>query len=109
MREHERWLNDRLRIDVKRIDKSLFTNNPRGIPISLISTRNEDEQAEFVAKEIKKVIKYSKGLVTYKDFAVLMRMNYISQKFEATFRKQRIPFTIVSIFCLFVHAHTSRG
>ncbi|CAO0794680.1 unnamed protein product [Mucor circinelloides] len=81
--------------DVKRIDKSLFTNNPRGIPISLISTRNEDEQAEFVAKEIKKVIKYSKGLVTYKDFAVLMRMNYISQKFEATFRKQRIPFTII--------------
>ncbi|KAK4518171.1 uncharacterized protein ATC70_001522 [Mucor velutinosus] len=81
--------------DVKRIDKSLYTNNPVGIPISRISTYDEDEQATFVAKEIKKVMKYSKGLLDYKDFAVLMRMNYISQKFEATFRKYRIPFTII--------------
>lgn len=81
--------------DVKRIDKSLYTNNPVGIPISLITTSNEDEQATFVAKEIKKIMKYSKGLLDYKDFAVLMRMNYISQKFEATFRKYRIPFTVI--------------
>ncbi|KAF1803631.1 P-loop containing nucleoside triphosphate hydrolase protein [Mucor lusitanicus] len=81
--------------DVKRIDKSLYTNNPAGIPISLISLRDEDDQATFVAKEIKKIIKYSKGLLDYKDFAVLMRMNYISQKFEATFRSHRIPFTII--------------
>lgn len=76
----------------------MYTSNPIGIPISLISTHNEDSQAEFVAKEIKKVIKYSKGLVDYKDFAVLMRMNYISRQFESTFRKHRIPFTIASIW-----------
>ncbi|KAI8638789.1 P-loop containing nucleoside triphosphate hydrolase protein [Parasitella parasitica] len=81
--------------DVTRIDKSLYTNNPVGIPISILSTRNEDTQAEFVAKEIKKVIKYSKGLVSFKDFAVLMRSNFTSRKFEATFRKLRIPFSII--------------
>lgn len=65
------------------------------MPISLIDTPNEDTQAEFVAKEIKRVIKYSKGLITYRDIAVLMRMNFISQKIESTFRRNMIPFTII--------------
>ncbi|CEP07455.1 hypothetical protein [Parasitella parasitica] len=76
--------------DDTRIDKALYTNNPVGIPITILSTRNEDTQAEFVAKEIKKVIKYSKGLLSFKDFAVLMRMNSTSLKFESTFRNRII-------------------
>jgi DNA helicase-2/ATP-dependent DNA helicase PcrA len=62
----------------------------------LISTHNEESQAEWVAKEIKKVMTYSKGLIQYKDIAVLMRMNFISQQFEKVFRKHKIPFSIVS-------------
>ncbi|KAI9478113.1 MAG: P-loop containing nucleoside triphosphate hydrolase protein [Benjaminiella poitrasii] len=81
--------------DKTRIDKSLYTNNPEGIPIHLVKTRDEDSQAELVAKEIKKVVTYSKGLIQYKDIAVLMRMNFISQQFERTFRSHKIPFTIV--------------
>lgn len=83
-------------LDKTRIDKALYTNNPDGIPISLISTHNEESQAEWVAKEIKKVMTYSKGLIQYKDIAVLMRMNFISQQFEKVFRKHKIPFSIVS-------------
>ncbi|KAI7903351.1 P-loop containing nucleoside triphosphate hydrolase protein [Cokeromyces recurvatus] len=81
--------------DKTRIDKSLYTNNPEGVPICLIKTRDEDSQAELVAKEIKKVVTYSKGLIQYKDIAVLMRMNFISQQFERAFRNHKIPFTIV--------------
>ncbi|KAI8337373.1 P-loop containing nucleoside triphosphate hydrolase protein [Choanephora cucurbitarum] len=81
--------------DRTRIDKALYTNNPKGIPIVLNRPKNEFSQATFVAKEISRVIKYSKGLINYKDIAVLMRMNFISQQFEQVFRSHKIPFTIV--------------
>lgn len=63
--------------------------------MSLIATHNAESEAEFVAAEIHKAIRFSKGLIQYKDIAVLMRMNFISQQFENVFRKQKIPFTMV--------------
>ncbi|KAI8065345.1 P-loop containing nucleoside triphosphate hydrolase protein [Gilbertella persicaria] len=81
--------------DRSRIDKALYTNNPEGVPIAIIRTRNEESQAKLVAKEIKQIITYSKGLINYKDIAVLMRMNFISQQFERVFRSHNIPFSIV--------------
>ena len=81
--------------DKKRINKSLYTNNPEGIPMSLISTANSQTEAEFVATEIKKAMHYSKGILEYKDFAVLMRMNFLSEKFEHAFREHNIPYTMV--------------
>ncbi|KAG4065602.1 hypothetical protein HA402_012592 [Bradysia odoriphaga] len=81
--------------DKSRIEKSLHTDNPIGKPILKIQTSDESAQAQFVAKEIKKIIEGSKGMVGYKDFAVLMRMNATSQQFEQCFRANKIPFTIV--------------
>jgi DNA helicase-2/ATP-dependent DNA helicase PcrA len=63
--------------------------------MSLISTQSPQSQAEFVAAEIKKAIIYSKGLIQYKDIAVLMRMNFISRDFESVLRLNQIPFTMV--------------
>ncbi|XP_037032641.1 ATP-dependent DNA helicase PcrA-like [Bradysia coprophila] len=81
--------------DKSRIEKSLHTDNPIGKPILKIQTSDESAQAQFVAMEIKKIIDGSKGMVGYKDFAVLMRMNATSQQFEQCFRANKIPFTIV--------------
>lgn len=81
------------------MDKALYTNNPTGIPISLITTTDEKRQAEFVAYEIGKLINYSKGLVQYKDIAILMRANYSFRQFERTFRVHKIPFLLVSLAC----------
>lgn len=83
--------------DKNRLQKSLHTNNPVGKPILRIKTSNELTQAQFVAREIKKVISGSNGLINYKDIAVLMRMNATSLRFEQTFRSNKIPFTIVSL------------
>jgi DNA helicase-2/ATP-dependent DNA helicase PcrA len=83
--------------DPDRVDKSLFTNNPGGIPISLVTVRDQTKQADFVASEIRKVITYSKGLIQYKDIAVLMRMNFISNDLETSFRNHKIPYVVVSI------------
>lgn len=63
--------------------------------MALVATYDAQSEAEFVAAEIHKAIKYSKGLIQYKDIAILMRMNFISQQFENVFRKQKIPFTMV--------------
>lgn len=84
-------------LDTDRISKALYTNNPVGPPISLISTINETEQAKYIASEIEKVIASSNGLIQYNDIAVLMRANFISQKFERIFRAKQIPFALVSL------------
>ncbi|CEG78325.1 hypothetical protein RMATCC62417_12954 [Rhizopus microsporus] len=81
--------------DPDRIEKSLFTDNPRGIPISIISVHDHLKQSEFVASEIRKVVTYSKGLIQYKDIAILMRMNYISNDLETAFRNHKIPYVVV--------------
>lgn len=83
-------------IDQDRTQKTSFTNNPRGIPIVLLTTRNEKSQAELVAKEINRVIEGSKGLLEYKDVAILMRANHSSEQFERVLRAYEIPFKYVS-------------
>lgn len=87
-------------IDQSRVSKTLYTNNPRGVPMSVITPQNSEDEANFVAAEIKKTIRNSKGLIQYKDIAVLMRMNFISRAFESTFRLNKIPFTMVKIIFL---------
>ena len=86
--------------DPDRVEKSIFTDNPRGIPISIISVQDHLKQAEFVASEIRKVVTYSKGLIQYKDIAILMRMNYISNDLETAFRNHKIPYVVVSLSLL---------
>ncbi|KAI8088310.1 P-loop containing nucleoside triphosphate hydrolase protein [Thamnidium elegans] len=81
--------------DHSRVSKTLYTNNPRGVPMSLVSVQNSAAEAGFVAAEIKKAVKNSKGLIQYKDIVVLMRMNFISREFESVFRLNKIPFTMV--------------
>ncbi|KAG1474507.1 hypothetical protein G6F56_000323 [Rhizopus delemar] len=81
--------------DPDRLDKSLYTDNPGGIPISIITVYDQTKQADFVASEIRKVINYSKGLIQYKDIAVLMRMNFISNDIEMAFRNHKIPHVVV--------------
>ncbi|GAA5811253.1 hypothetical protein MFLAVUS_004686 [Mucor flavus] len=80
--------------DTERMNKALYTNNPIGIPTSLIETADEKKQAEYVAYEISKVVDYSKGLIQYKDIAILMRANFITHQFERILRKHQIPFSL---------------
>ncbi|KAI8048251.1 P-loop containing nucleoside triphosphate hydrolase protein [Thamnidium elegans] len=80
--------------DAERMNKALYTNNPVGIPISLIKTADEKKQAEYVAYEISKVVDYSQGLIQYKDIAILIRANFITHQFERILRKHQIPFNL---------------
>lgn len=64
-------------------------------------TGDEEEQAEFVAREIKRVVIYSKGLITFNDIVILMRANQTSFLFERVFRARKVPFTVVNFYLVY--------
>ncbi|ORX44939.1 UvrD/REP type DNA helicase [Hesseltinella vesiculosa] len=82
--------------DSNRPDRELFTDNDNGALISLMQTNSDVLEAETVATEIERIIKYTKGLVNYKGIAVLFRMNYLTFNFEQAFTRAKIPFVVVS-------------
>ena len=69
--------------------KTLWTENPEGEKIKLISTRDEIEEAEKVVQYI-----FNSGR-PYKDFVILYRTNAQSRSFEQVLRNYNIPYTIV--------------
>ncbi|CAO3623918.1 unnamed protein product [Cunninghamella blakesleeana] len=82
--------------DKDRLDRVMFTNNHDGTPISVLKVRKDVLEAETVAEEIQRIIKYSRGLIKYKDVAILFRMNYLTFNFEQAFNNAQIPYVLVS-------------
>ncbi len=69
--------------------KTLWTRNPEGEKITLISAFDEMDEAEKVVEYI-----YNSGR-PYKDFVILYRTNAQSRSFEQVLRNYNIPYTIV--------------
>ena len=78
-----------------RKDKNLWSNNEEGELIKYIRTEGEKEEADYVAKEIKKLI--SEG-VDPVDIAVLYRTNAQSRVMEEACLKNNIPYKIIGSF-----------
>lgn len=76
----------------KRIKKDLYTNKTGGEKVNLHYSYSSLEEADFVADEIKRLVKYQ-GF-QYKDIAILYRSNYITLDFERVFAKKQIPYNI---------------
>ncbi len=72
--------------------KELYTENPKGEPIRLYKAQNEIDEALFIAKTIKHLLK--KGH-RFKDFAVFYRTNSLSRVLEEALRREGIPYQIV--------------
>ena len=75
-----------------RTDKMLFTEAEKGEPIDIESLRDEDDEANFVARQIM-LLKREYG--DFSDFAVLYRTNAQSYSFEKAFMNYQIPYKIV--------------
>ncbi len=75
-----------------RVKKDLFTKNEDGKPIVTHRSITSRDEAEYVAREIKRLIEIEG--YSYKDIALLYRSSYITMDFEAAFTKQRIPYKI---------------
>ncbi|MBR3256266.1 UvrD-helicase domain-containing protein [Candidatus Saccharibacteria bacterium] len=75
-----------------RTDKVLFTEAKMGEPIDIESLRDEDDEANFVARQIM-LLKHDYD--DFSDFAVLYRTNAQSYSFEKAFMNYQIPYKIV--------------
>lgn len=85
-------LNNPDRLEAKeKIDKKLIaTRTETGDPIEFNLSNRVENEAEFVVKKIKDLIKNKQ--YSYKDFAILVRANDHSQPFIRAFERARIPY-----------------
>jgi len=77
----------------QRTEKELWTENADGVPISILETFNEQEEAQLVVSEIERLIMeqgYSNG-----DCAVMYRTNAQSRALEEAFVRYGFPYKLV--------------
>ncbi|MFC2027603.1 ATP-dependent helicase [Chloroflexota bacterium] len=77
----------------QRTEKELWTENDQGVPINILETFNEQEEAQFVVSEIERLIMehgYSNG-----DCAVMYRTNAQSRALEEAFVRYGFPYKLV--------------
>ena len=75
-----------------RIHKDLYTEEEKGEKIVVHSSPSAYSEAEFVGREIMKMVQAGKA--KYSDFAILYRSSYITKDFENCFIQYRIPYQI---------------
>ena len=85
--------NEVIRNNSQRKDKALRTEKECGEKINLYRAFSDRDEANFVASQIKTIMKEENK--SFKDFAILYRMNSQSRIFEESFRKSLIPYRIV--------------
>jgi DNA helicase-2/ATP-dependent DNA helicase PcrA len=75
-----------------RMPKKLWTERGKGEKIYYCLTTNEQEEARYIAQSIKEL--YLKGKYSYRDIAVLYRVNQQSRVLEEALRENGQPYRI---------------
>lgn len=81
-----------IRNNSNRIDKTLWTENQQGEPVSVITTRDEREEGEEVLRIVRRHV--TNG-VSLNEIAVLYRTNSQSLSIEDALRRANIPYGLV--------------
>lgn len=84
--------NEVIAKNAARVDKHLFTDNPEGEPISLYIAYDETDEAGFVARKIKELLRDGRQP---KDFAVLYRANFQSRALEEQLLAGGVPYQVL--------------
>ncbi len=84
--------NDIIEKNIQRIEKKVFTKNAEGEPISLYAAYNENEEAQYVAKEARSLIQNG---ADPSSIAVLFRANFQSRVLEEAFLKHNVPYQML--------------
>jgi DNA helicase-2/ATP-dependent DNA helicase PcrA len=77
----------------ERKDKTLFTDNPAGFPITVREEGNEYDEARFVVRDIE--AQMSQSELDYSEVAIFYRTNAQSRVLEEQLRSHNIPYKIV--------------
>jgi ATP-dependent DNA helicase Rep len=70
--------------------KKLWSNKGLGAPIRVLTTRNEEHEAERVATDL--MFHKHQHKANYSDYAILYRENHQSRALEKALRERRIPY-----------------
>ena len=82
-----------IRKNENRHEKTLWTENETGLPVTVIEAHDEEDEARLVAREITRATR--DGSRAYGDFAVMYRMNAQSRPLEEAFMTAGIPYRLV--------------
>lgn len=82
--------NSVIKNNLKRVEKALFTNNEEGEKVLVGNFETDDEEASFVADEIRKL----SDEYGYEQIAVLYRANYQSRAIEKALIEKGLPYVI---------------
>jgi DNA helicase-2/ATP-dependent DNA helicase PcrA len=83
----------------QRKPKDLITDNPAGQPVTLLTFETGVDEADGVARRIREAV--TAGTRSYRDFAILLRINALTRGLETAFVQQRVPFQIVKGLAFF--------
>jgi DNA helicase-2/ATP-dependent DNA helicase PcrA len=75
-----------------RKSKELWTTNEKGESIQYYEADDEKEEASFITREIKRLVKAENR--KYSDFALLYRVNAQSRALEEAFMREGIPYRV---------------
>jgi DNA helicase-2/ATP-dependent DNA helicase PcrA len=76
-----------------RLGKTLFTEKKGGAPVTLLSSADERDEAEWLATEFAR--RAAEGDVAYEGMAILYRTNAQSRPLEEAFRFRGIPYRLI--------------
>ena len=88
--------------NTQRVDKDLWTRNGSGVPIVIAEGYNEEEEAQFVIREIQTLTRNQESVVGRKksgpslgDIAVMYRVNAQSRALEEACLRYGVPYQVV--------------
>jgi DNA helicase-2/ATP-dependent DNA helicase PcrA len=84
--------NEVISKNIYRREKNLFTKNADGAPLSLYQAFDETDEAVFIARTIKNLLREGKSP---KDFAVLYRANFQSRAIEEALLTNDIAYQVL--------------
>ena len=87
--------NDVIKNNKYKKDKNLWSKKGKGDKINYYRAYNEREEAKYVIRKIKELIKRE---VKYSDIVVLYRMNAQSRILEEEMLKENLPYRVVGSF-----------
>lgn len=93
--------NEIIKNNCNRKEKKLWTSLESGDLIKVYEAENEEDEANFVYMMIRNLINQG---YSYKDFAILFRMNSQSRAFEEVFRENDIPYKLIGATNFFERA-----
>ncbi len=85
--------NGVIRNNIRRMEKSLWTERGMGPKVNIFRALDTEEEAEWVAERISTIC--AERNIRPEDIAVIYRANTFSRPFEEALRRQRIPYSVV--------------